>query len=570
MERPAGQLMATFSGGSVVVQEVGLRSRSVNLVQCPRAARGLLLLLAVSQLALRSPGQQFGPGQIVTHAAGANSVFAADLDGDGDREVLSASWDDSTIAWYENTDGLGGFSPRHIITASANNPVSVSAADLDGDGDEDVLTAGDKTAFGWFENVDGQGAFGPRQDIDSAADAGTALLAADLDGDADQDLLSITRHGDDFYEERLAWYENTDGAGTFGAPRIVATVPGNFMLSQQLVPCVSDVDGDGDEDLLLARSMFQFFPGLVTIRVDWYENTDGLGNFGSAQQVVSAFENSSKPAIGLALVSADLDGDGDQDVVTSVGWQDAVVWYENLDGLGTFGSGLMLGPAALSASSLFAADLDQDGDQDLAAATQALGSAIVWYENPDGLGSFGAPHVITTAVDRPESVHVADLNGDGDLDVLSASSQDGKVAWYENLRVGLSATLLRLSISKGGSQIFELSAGAANRLRPYILLGSASGTSPGVFIDGFVLPLQADAYFHGTLSHPSRAILRGSVGFLDEHGAGRAAFLPSEGLGPSMAGLTLHHAYVVLDSGSAPGAPRLSLVSNPVSLEIVR
>ena len=46
---------------------------------------------------------------------------------------------------------------------------------------------------------------------------------------------------------------------------------------------------------------------------------------------------------------------------------------------------------------------------------------------------FGSQQVITTAAARPHSVYAADLDGDGDLDVLSASYDDDKIAWYENL-----------------------------------------------------------------------------------------------------------------------------------------
>jgi hypothetical protein len=70
-----------------------------------------------------------------------NSVFAADVDADGDLDVLSASRDDDKIAWYENTDGVGGFGTQRVISTAADGTHSVFAADLDGDGDPDVLSA---------------------------------------------------------------------------------------------------------------------------------------------------------------------------------------------------------------------------------------------------------------------------------------------------------------------------------------------------------------------------------------------------------------------------------------------
>ena len=99
----------------------------------------------------------FVGSDITTSANGAASVFAADVDGDGDTDVLSASSDDDTIAWYEN-DGAGNFT-THTITTSADAAYSVFAADVDGDGDMDVLSATNNTAVGavfdtiaWYEN----------------------------------------------------------------------------------------------------------------------------------------------------------------------------------------------------------------------------------------------------------------------------------------------------------------------------------------------------------------------------------------------------------------------------------
>ena len=94
---------------------------------------------------------QFIPHTITTGADGATSVYAVDVDGDGDIDVLSASDLDNKIAWYEN-DGNENFTP-HTITIVTDGARSVYAVDVDGDGDIDVLSASfvdDKIA--WYEN----------------------------------------------------------------------------------------------------------------------------------------------------------------------------------------------------------------------------------------------------------------------------------------------------------------------------------------------------------------------------------------------------------------------------------
>ncbi|NPA44052.1 MAG: VCBS repeat-containing protein, partial [Chlorobi bacterium] len=77
---------------------------------------------------------------IETLTNGAECVYSIDLDGDGDNDILSASYEDDKIAWYEN-DGSGNFSSQKIITTLADGATSVYSIDLDGDGDNDILSA---------------------------------------------------------------------------------------------------------------------------------------------------------------------------------------------------------------------------------------------------------------------------------------------------------------------------------------------------------------------------------------------------------------------------------------------
>ncbi|MBK9460358.1 MAG: VCBS repeat-containing protein [Sphingobacteriales bacterium] len=133
----------------------------------------------------------FGPKQVIstTNASGASSVYAIDLDGDSDNDVLSCLYSDNTIAWYIN-DGSGNFSNEQIISTNADYANSVYAIDLDGDGDNDVLSASindDKIA--WYIN-DGSGNFSSEQIISTTANGAWSVYAIDIDGDGDNDVLS--------------------------------------------------------------------------------------------------------------------------------------------------------------------------------------------------------------------------------------------------------------------------------------------------------------------------------------------------------------------------------------------
>lgn len=108
-----------------------------------------------------------------------------------------------------------------------------------------------------------------------------------------------------------------------------------------------------------------------------------------------------------------------------------------------------------------------------------------------------------------------------------------------------------VSLSAGGAVDFALSVGAAFAGSPYLVLGSVSGTSPGIPTAGGVLPLNPDAWFIYTGNHPNSALLPQSAGTLDALGLGAASFLVPSGSQASLVGLQFSWAYVLHDgSGS--------------------
>ena len=102
--------------------------------------------------------------------------------------MLSASHDDDTIAWSENLDGSGGSWSYYAISTATNGAFSVLGIDLDGDGDNNVLSTSmyDDT-IAWYENLgDGSGGSWTYYKIYTAADLALSVFGIDLDGDADR------------------------------------------------------------------------------------------------------------------------------------------------------------------------------------------------------------------------------------------------------------------------------------------------------------------------------------------------------------------------------------------------
>jgi len=343
----------------------------------------------------------FAERDIPSSALYARELIAADIDNDGDIDLLARS-SDSGIAWYENTDGMGTFGGRKGIYRRLDELFSaLYAADLDGDHDLDVLSADSRyDTISWHENTNGSGRFsGPV--IIGTPDTPHTVFSADFDGDGDMDVLTAGA-----LDGIVGWYENTDGNGTFGGQQRIGR------LGWPISVTAADVDGDGDEDVLGASTSGQ---------IVWYENLDGKGDFGP--HVITLRESGART---LHLV--DLDGDGDIDVVSSSGWSSTavrrIVWFENTDGSGNFGDAQIVEEPEVSVSFMRAADVDGDGDLDLLYGLYTEDQSAIWHENTNGLGAFGPPQVISAKAGFRD---VADVDGDGDFDVICAR------AWYENL-----------------------------------------------------------------------------------------------------------------------------------------
>ena len=128
-----------------------------------------------------------------------------------------------------------------------------------------------------------------------------------------------------------------------------------------------------------------------------------------------------------SVTAADFDNDGDTDILAGSFFDDTLAWFEN-DGLQNFTRQVV----TTEAGGIFcveAADVDSDGDIDFLSASIS-DDTVAWYEN-DGSQSF-TTHSLTTTADGASSVTAADLDADGDIDLLSASNLDDTIRWFRN------------------------------------------------------------------------------------------------------------------------------------------
>jgi len=330
------------------------------------------------------------------------NVFAADIDGDDDMDIISAS--NSTIKWFESNGASDPSWTANNIDTGIGLAHSVFASDIDGDGDMDIVSAsmGDNT-IAWYENDGASDPSWTTNDIDTNLNGAHSVYAADMDGDGDMDIVTAS-----YANNTIAWYEN-DGTTDPSWTRVDIDTNRGFAHSV----FAADIDGDGDMDIVSASGSGD--------HIVWYEN-----NGASDPSWTAAVIDTNAPDARFVF-AADMDGDGDMDVLSASYADDTIAWYENDGNANPTFTAADIATSADAATAVFAADIDGDGDMDILSASRN-DNTIAWYENDGASDPSWTAADIDTDAGGANSVFAADMDGDGDIDIISGSS---KITWYE-------------------------------------------------------------------------------------------------------------------------------------------
>jgi hypothetical protein len=341
------------------------------------------------------------------------SLEIVDLDKDGLPDILVADMLANRIGWLRQFPA--GVYTETWISPVLPAPAHVSVADIDKDGDLDVLVAcmgqlfpsNDKIGSVVILENDGKQNFTPHTLVDHVARV-TDVRAADFNGDGLLDLI-VGQFGYDDGETR--WMENL-GHWQFRSHTLQN-------LSGVIHAIPVDIDNDGDMDIVTIVSQ------------EWEElyvfENDGNGKFKS--HLVWGSTNEDYGSSGIRLV--DLNRDGRVDILLTNGdafdylpprprpWH-SVQWLENKGNFKFEHHAVGRFPGA---SAAVAADLDGDGDLDIAAVScynfweQPDSQSMIWFEN-DGKMNF-TQHDISHTPTHLVSLEAADMNTDGRPDLVS-------------------------------------------------------------------------------------------------------------------------------------------------------
>lgn len=352
---------------------------------------------------LRNDGQgTFAAPATISTPDVPRAAVAADLDNDGDPDIATVSGT-VELAWIEKTGS--GYGRPTILTGGVGWLSTLEATDLTGDDLPEVFIGSSNTSLFWkFSNL-GNGQFGPPASVEEEADHLSLIRGTDLDGDGDQDLICAYMEGD-----LVAWHEN-DGTGSLAERKTINAL--GFHPSDL---AIGDLNNDNQPDVAISYASDSLCL--------WHPATNAPTGFGNFDILSGSIDRPQTITLG------DFDGDGDNDLV-SAHWSSSVVQLYPNEPTGTMGAPQPIADLETGLSILRSADIDNDGDLDLVAGTDAAGSTLQWLEN-DGSGTFATIHSITPSPDGLEMIELADLDLDGDIDVLTAAQRDKQVRWYEN------------------------------------------------------------------------------------------------------------------------------------------
>jgi hypothetical protein len=350
------------------------------------------------------------------------AVFAGDIDGDGDNDVVSVNSDWSMfneVAWYENPGDCFNSWTKHVIHALSPgcSLLDVFAIDIDGDNDIDVVTGGFSTGscdsdLVWYENNrDSLPAWIPHLIPQSEGAVqyskgwGISIFAKDINGDGHVDILWGGAGVD-----QLRWYENSGGSSPSWTENII---PSTIFLDGGTSVFAADLNNDDSVDVVVG--------GMGYGELAWYQNPSWIERTIYDYPTENIFD----------IFAIDVDKDSHIDILCAA--SDTLHWFKNNGGSPPSWTKHLIYPLSYLYS-IHGIDIDNDNDVDVVGAS--LSGRVYWFENGGGSPPPWTKHNVGIVDNRQfevESVFPIDLDKDSDNDIVAGSSDSGRIVWFENL-----------------------------------------------------------------------------------------------------------------------------------------
>ncbi len=376
---------------------------------------------AVAQLPVGCP---FFPVAPIAVGLGPQGIASGDFDNDGDNDLVVANTLDNTLQILRN-NGEGAFVADGTLLNSFGQPIAVAVGALNGDSFPDIAVAnllGDSVTV--FLN-NGAGGFGaaPSQTI-AVGDGPTAIALGTFDAGLSLDIVTAN-----FNAGNVSLSKN-NGAGVFGAAAAFVAGVG---------PSSIAVDPGGDRIYVALRGQ----DALAAL----FETAGGFG----APTVYNVFPPGSEP---VSIALAHLNADGFIDLVSANAGTESV---SILPGQAEIVRGGALPPfgAAVNVSvpggprAVALGVLDLGASIDIAVAAYDNSTATILRNN--GVGGFSAASSETYSTELgPQALALVDLDGDTDLDLAAANTDDASVSVIRNKLPAIGGGFATFTIYESG------------------------------------------------------------------------------------------------------------------------
>ncbi|MEO1534021.1 MAG: VCBS repeat-containing protein, partial [Planctomycetota bacterium] len=378
-----------------------------------------------------------------------DAVTLADVDGDGDADVVAAEAGSGRLVWLENNcDTDPGFTIEHVISSIVVGPEAVAAGDIDGDGDTDIAAAASALTgqLIWFENTGGvppvfeTRVVGPRPNLESTGVVRSVQLA-DLEGDGDLDLVCGFRLPVSAASGHVTAYLN-DGSASPAFARFQLPSP-TASLNEISDLAVGDVTGDGAADIVATSAEPGSFGDADTVTV--WRNT-GAQTPGFIPAVVAS--GLGQPA---SVELGPFSSDALLDIAVADEMTTRVLVYEN-DALAV---GSFLNPEVVplpGVSDIVATQLVGGPRTDIAAATPV---GLLVLENLGGAPLAFAAQPLASPDGAALAVAAGPIDSDADADLAAVGATLSR--WFErvepvtNLTTGSDHASIADAVSIAGS-----------------------------------------------------------------------------------------------------------------------
>ncbi len=347
---------------------------------------------------------------------GAQSVRVVDMDHDGDLDLLASAYYADDVTWFENVAGDASSWIQRVVAGTFNGARSAAAGDFDGDGDYDVVAAGDLAdVIDWWRNdgchrTNGMEYWQTIRDQMMGADA---VAIGDINRDGLMDIVGSAYDGNSItallgaFPHLNSWWQNDVTTGLNGVEDVA----------------LADIDRDGDLDIVAAAS------GANT--VTWWRNSGGVVPSWTGYTLLSGFD-------AWAVAPGDVDGDGYVDVVVGGYSDNTVLWLKNQGAV----TGWPRHDVRTNVNGVYdvdVGDLNNDGFLDIVASANSA-NKVVALLNVTGAGLAWWEEDVVTSFFGAKGIDIVDINADGAEDVFATSSVDDEVVWIENSGDGMAWT----------------------------------------------------------------------------------------------------------------------------------